>query len=126
MLNKVPFEIRNTVKALGSNHAWVILNALLENERMSMREIYGMFVNLDAVENMNGVEEAMAVQTYHMVEGDIESLISSGLIERRAPTFGDIGNKKKEYYVPTETAKTLINALFESLMLHPATKEEKK
>jgi predicted transcriptional regulator len=126
MLNKVPFEIRNILKALSNDYAWVILNAILENDHMTMREIFGMFINLNEVDNMNKVEEAMAVQTFYAVESTVESLISSGLIERRAPTFGDIGNKKKEYYVPTETAKTLIDALFESLLLHPVTEEEKK
>jgi transcription initiation factor IIE alpha subunit len=104
MANLVPFEIRNTVRALNNDVAWAILNCLLEHDKLSRREIIDLLEDADENE----------------VDKQMKCLISSGLIDRRCQYFKDLGIEEKAWYQPTEIAKTTITALMDYLLMRPA------
>lgn len=102
-LSEVPFEIRNAIKPLNNDKIWAILIALLKNEEMRFGEI----------------KSALGTQSSGEIDRYLKQLTAAGLVEREARKVEELGDKERSYYCPTNLSRSLMSALFVSILPHP-------
>lgn len=102
-LSEVPFEIRNAIKPLNNDKIWAILIVLLKNEEMRFGEIKSAF----------GTRSSGEIDRY------LKQLTAAGLVEREARRVEELGDKERSVYCPTNLSRSLMNALFVSILPHP-------
>jgi len=97
-LNKIPREIRHSIKKLDNDKNWAIYLALMFEGRKSFNDLK---VEFDA--NSNEINRALT------------SLTDGGLISRRIEKLSDIGKQKKSLYYSTTHGRILLNCLFDTI-----------
>jgi len=102
-LSEIPFEIRNAIKPLNNDKIWAILIALLKNEEMRFGEI----------------KSAFSTRSSGEIDRYLKQLTAAGLVEREARRVEELGDNERSYYCPTNLSRSLVNALFVSILPHP-------
>lgn len=97
-LNKIPREIRHSIKQLDNDRNWAIYLAIMFEGRKSFNDLK---VEFDA--NSNEVNRALT------------ALTEGGLISRRIEKLSDIGKQKKSLYYSTTHGRILLNCLFDTI-----------
>lgn len=97
-LDKVPREIRNSIKQLNNDKNWAIYLALMFEGRKSFTELKDEF---DA--NSNEINRAL------------DALSNGGLISNRIDKMSDIGNRRKYLYYSTTHGRKLLHCLFDTI-----------
>lgn len=97
-LNKIPREIRHSIKQLDNDQKWAIYLALMFSGRKSFNDLK---VEFDA--NANEINRAL------------NSLSEGGLISKRIEKMSDITDQKKGLYYSTEHGRILLNCLFDTI-----------
>lgn len=104
LLGKVPFEIRNAVRALDCDMNWAILILLIEDGPVRVSKI-AMAIGLSKPHD------------YKSMRPYTNALKSSGLIEEYSETLRDMGDPEYSYYRATETARRMMIALMKGLSI---------
>lgn len=97
-LNKIPREIRNSIKQLNNDKNWAIYLALMFEGRQSFTELKEAFGA-----NSNEISRAL------------DALSDGGLISNRVEKMSGIGNQNKYLYYSTTHGRKLLNCLFETI-----------
>ena len=105
-LEKVPSQIVELVENLGNNQKWAVYIALLENEKMYFSEMKNLF-------------EANPAE----LDRILKSLVSSGLIIKRAHDIKEIQENKRTYYEITSLGQKFFDITFDLVI--PKTKNKK-
>jgi DNA-binding HxlR family transcriptional regulator len=65
------------------------------------------------------LKKAFAAESSGDIDRHLKLLVAAGLVEKRVKLFKDIGSVEKTSYYPTPLSKSLIKALFESVLIPP-------
>jgi len=97
-LNKIPREIRNSIKQLDNDQKWAIYLLLMFSGRKSFTEIKEEFSA-----NANEINRAL------------ESLSNGGLVSKRIERMSNIGDRGRYLYYSTAHGRNLLERLFETI-----------
>jgi DNA-binding MarR family transcriptional regulator len=97
-LNKIPREIRHSIKQLNNDKNWAIYLALMFEGRKSFSELREEFGA-----NSNEINRAL------------DALSDGGLISNRIDKMSNIGNQRKYLYYSTNHGRKLLNCLFDTI-----------
>jgi DNA-binding MarR family transcriptional regulator len=106
-LQLVPWEIRHMVTGLSDDRHWAVYLALLENERMTFREIRDEFgFHQQTVSNL------------------LRDLAQTGFVMKRSETVEDMADRRRGYYQVTRNGKRFIKCLMDEFL--PAQSAKKR
>jgi DNA-binding HxlR family transcriptional regulator len=100
-LNKVPIEIRHSIKQLNNDQKWAVYIALTQNDKKTFTELKEEF-------KANPGE----------INRILKSLTSGGLIVKRVDRLSEAGDITKIHYNSTSHGEALMNCFCDPLDIH--------